>query len=195
MCLQVTYEMRFRYTFLQTDSERETMFLLLSFLVFQKAPLSRVQLGDLLARDVSAILDSLTPLLMLGGPDDSVKLRHTVYADFLMKFTSDKCHFTDSVNSFMRGISCPIQNLRLASACLRFMESTLAAKKDEDKRRPTKDSLAGCLSIWTGLQHFAGFVLSSTVSALSSPVHDWGEMAASYKSSYRSQAVMIWLFG
>lgn len=62
-------------------------------------------------------------------------------------------------------------------------------------RKTTKDSLAGCLSIWTGLQHFAGFVLSSTVSAISSPVHDWGEMAASYKSSYRSQAVMIWLFG
>lgn len=52
-------------------------------------------------------------------------------------------------------------------------------------RKTTKDSLAGCLSIWTGLQQFAGFLLSSTVSTFSSPVHDWDGMAASFKSSYR----------
>ncbi|KLO10479.1 hypothetical protein SCHPADRAFT_999538 [Schizopora paradoxa] len=115
---------------LETDEERESMFLILAFLTFQKAPLSRRELGELLMRDISIILNNLSPILKIGAPDEVVEFIHWYY-EVVVRNLGD---FRPSgySKSFVQHLTRSNQTLRLTHACLRCMKKSLGAQTDKD---------------------------------------------------------------
>lgn len=121
------------YSHLETDGERETMLLILAFLAFQNDQLSRTELEGLLMRDISTILDSLSPIFISGAADEPVRFNHLYYRVFM----SDINRLPDFLIPFGNKLSPAKQKLRLAQACLRFMKRSLAAQADGFQKSTT----------------------------------------------------------
>ncbi|KLO11767.1 hypothetical protein SCHPADRAFT_941758 [Schizopora paradoxa] len=120
------------HSHLEPDDERENMLLVLAFLTLRKAPLSRRELGELLMCDISIILDNLSPILIIGAPDDVVEFTHLFYKLVIRDLEDSR--FPDYVQSFVQHLTPQKQSLRLTHACLRFMKKSLAAQPDEHRK-------------------------------------------------------------
>ncbi|KLO10470.1 hypothetical protein SCHPADRAFT_942802 [Schizopora paradoxa] len=117
------------HSHLETDDERESMFLFLAFLTFQEAPLSHTELGELLRHDIFIILDNLSSILIFGASDEGVGFTHSNIKSAIHNFR--QYGLPDYVKSFVQNLSESKQNLRLTHACLRFMKKSLAAQVHE----------------------------------------------------------------
>ncbi|KLO10473.1 hypothetical protein SCHPADRAFT_942803 [Schizopora paradoxa] len=117
------------YSHLETDDEHESMFLVLAFLAFRKAPLSRRELGELLMYDISIILVNFSPILKIGAPNEVCEFTNPYYKR-VIRSLGDR-PLPDYAESFVRGLSPSKQNLRLTHTCLRFLRMSLAAQVDE----------------------------------------------------------------